>query len=174
MLNCQTANTNYFKLSFELVSGMMQAGVPKDKILAIMNWFSFRTWNSQSGVRGEFQYFLNFLVSHFHKAFLGLVMAFSKAILDPIANIEYCTIVHCMARNGYEFGIRLSATGDQWYNAPAPLPEGCKSRTCLVLLSHSFTRTLLRKLSAEGRGRRHGRLGHHRDGRIRSLCARRR
>ena len=45
-------------------------------------------------------------------------------MLDPIANIEHCTIVHCMARNGYEFGIRVSALGDQWFNAPAPLPEG--------------------------------------------------
>jgi len=46
--------------------------------------------------------------------------------LDPIANIEHCTVVHCMARNGYEFGIRVSALGDQWFNAPAPLPEGLK------------------------------------------------
>lgn len=45
-------------------------------------------------------------------------------MLDPIANIEHCTIVHCMARNGYEFGIRVSALGDEWFNAPAPLPEG--------------------------------------------------
>jgi hypothetical protein len=96
------------QLSSELVAGMIQAGVPNDQILPIMNWFSYRTWNSQSGVR----------------AFLGLVMAFSKAVLDPIAGIEHCTIVHCMARNGYEFGIRLSALGDQWFNAPAPLPEG--------------------------------------------------
>lgn len=95
-------------LSSELVAGMLQAGVPVDKVLAIMKWFSYSTWNSQSGVR----------------AFLGLVMAYSKAVLDPIANIEHCTIVHCMARNGTEFGIRVSALGDQWFTAPAPLPEG--------------------------------------------------
>jgi hypothetical protein len=51
-------------------------------------------------------------------------LGFVKAVLDPIANIEHCTIVHCMARNGYEFGIRVSGMGDEWFNAPAPLPEG--------------------------------------------------
>lgn len=95
-------------LSFELTRGMLQAGVPQERILPIMQWFSYTTWNSQSGVR----------------AFLGLVMAFSKAIMDPIANIPYCTLAHCMARNGYEFGLRVSATGDQWFTAPAPYPEG--------------------------------------------------
>jgi hypothetical protein len=29
-----------------------------------------------------------------------------------------------MARNGFEFGVRVSALGDEWFNAPAPLPEG--------------------------------------------------
>src|SRR4051794_41167910 len=96
-------------------------------------------------------------------------MAFSKAILDPIANIDFCTIVHCMARNGYEFGIRLSATGDQWYNAPAPLPEG-KSCEMHSLLLSTLSRTLFRPLSAKRRRRRHGRLCHYRDGRIWSLC----
>lgn len=95
-------------LSFELVQGMLQAGVSKEHVLGIMRWFSYTTWGTQSGVR----------------AFLGLVMAYSKAMLDPIANIDYCTIVHCMARNGHEFGIRVSATGDAWYTAPAPFPEG--------------------------------------------------
>lgn len=95
-------------LSFELTRGMIEAGVPQQNILAIMKWFSYNTWGSQSGVR----------------AFLGLVMAFSKAVLDPIANIDHCTIVHCMARNGYEFGLRVSALGDEWFKAPAPLPEG--------------------------------------------------
>ena len=29
-----------------------------------------------------------------------------------------------MARNGVEFGIRLSGTGDAWFTAPAPLVDG--------------------------------------------------
>lgn len=95
-------------LSFELTQGMLQANVSKEHILAIMRWFSYSTWSSQSGVR----------------ALLGVVMPYSKATLDPISGIDYCTIVHCMARNGTEFGIRVSATGDTWYTAPAPLPEG--------------------------------------------------
>jgi hypothetical protein len=95
-------------LSFELVQGLIEANVPKATILSIMRWFSYTTWATQSGVR----------------ALLGVVMPFSKAVLDPIAGIDYCTIVHCMSRNGSEFGIRVAATGDQWYTAPAPLPEG--------------------------------------------------
>jgi len=29
-----------------------------------------------------------------------------------------------MARNGVEFGIRVSGTGDQWFTGPAAIPQG--------------------------------------------------
>jgi len=32
---------------------MLQAHVRTDHVLKIMDWFSYRTWNTQSGVRGD-------------------------------------------------------------------------------------------------------------------------
>eukprot|EP00005_Dracoamoeba_jomungandri_P005154 CAMPEP_0174260516 /NCGR_PEP_ID=MMETSP0439-20130205/9811_1 /TAXON_ID=0 /ORGANISM="Stereomyxa ramosa, Strain Chinc5" /LENGTH=472 /DNA_ID=CAMNT_0015344773 /DNA_START=55 /DNA_END=1473 /DNA_ORIENTATION=+ len=94
--------------SYDLTTEMIKAGVPNDNILAIMDWFNYKTWNSQSGVR----------------ACLGLVMASAKATLDPAKGIPYSTFVTCMARNGYEFGIKIADSGDTWYSAPSPFPEG--------------------------------------------------
>ena len=33
-------------------------------------------------------------------------------------------LVTAMARNGVEFGIRMSGSGEQWFTAPAPMVEG--------------------------------------------------
>lgn len=56
--------------------------------------------------------------------FLGLSMACGKAITDPADGVEYSTIVTAMARNGTEFGIRVSGLGDEWFTAPAPAVNG--------------------------------------------------
>jgi hypothetical protein len=56
--------------------------------------------------------------------FLGLSMACGKAITDPAYDIEYSTVVTAMARNGTEFGIRVSGMGDEWFTAPAPAVYG--------------------------------------------------
>jgi hypothetical protein len=56
--------------------------------------------------------------------FLGLSMACGKAITDPAHGVEYSTIVTAMARNGTEFGIRVSGLGDEWFTAPAPAVDG--------------------------------------------------
>jgi hypothetical protein len=56
--------------------------------------------------------------------FLNLAMAASKAALDPAADLPGSTIVTAMARNGTEFGIRTSGTGDRWFTAPAPVVDG--------------------------------------------------
>jgi hypothetical protein len=47
-----------------------------------------------------------------------------KAVLAPAENIPGCTLVTVMARNGTDWGIRVSATGDRWFTAPAPLVDG--------------------------------------------------
>ncbi len=52
--------------------------------------------------------------------FLSLAMASAKAMTDWASNIEYSTVVVAMARNGVEFGIRVSGLGDEWFTAPAP------------------------------------------------------
>lgn len=56
--------------------------------------------------------------------FLNLTMPACKCTLDPAANIKYSTIVYCMARNGTEFGIRVSGLGDKWFTAPAEIIDG--------------------------------------------------
>ena len=56
--------------------------------------------------------------------FLNIAMAMGKAIMDPAANIENACVVTAMSRNGTEFGIRLSATGDEWFTAPVEMPKG--------------------------------------------------
>jgi hypothetical protein len=53
---------------------------------------------------------------YFH---LNLSMASAKATADAASGVEYSTIVTTMARNGTEFGLRTSGTGDRWFTAPS-------------------------------------------------------
>jgi hypothetical protein len=55
---------------------------------------------------------------------LNPVMAACKAMADAAHGIEGSTIVTAMARNGTDFGIRVSGLGDEWYTAPAEIPDG--------------------------------------------------
>jgi hypothetical protein len=56
--------------------------------------------------------------------FLGLSMASAKAAADAARDVPYSTMVVAMARNGTEFGIRVSGLGDEWFTAPAPEIDG--------------------------------------------------
>jgi hypothetical protein len=56
--------------------------------------------------------------------FLNLAMAASKAMLDSALDIPYATVVVTMARNGVDFGIRVSGTGKRWFTGPAAIPDG--------------------------------------------------
>lgn len=66
---------------------------------------------------------LRFLDSNDH-FFLNLSMAACKATLMAAENIPGCTLVTVMARNGTEFGIQVSGSGNQWFTAPAPMVNG--------------------------------------------------
>jgi hypothetical protein len=50
---------------------------------------------------------------------LNPVMAACKAMADAAHGVEGSTIVTVMARNGTDFGIRVSGLGDRWFTAPA-------------------------------------------------------
>jgi len=50
---------------------------------------------------------------------LNPVMAACKTMADAGHNIEGSTIVTVMARNGTDFGIRVSGLGDRWFTGPA-------------------------------------------------------
>ena len=55
---------------------------------------------------------------------LNPVMAACKAMTDVAHGVEGSTIVSAMARNGTDFGIRVSGLGDRWFAAPAPPVDG--------------------------------------------------
>ncbi|TVR43491.1 MAG: DUF1116 domain-containing protein [Bacteroidia bacterium] len=55
--------------------------------------------------------------------FLNLSMPAGKACLDAAKNIKNSSMVVTMARNGTEFGIKLSGTGDKWFTGKAPVPD---------------------------------------------------
>jgi Protein of unknown function (DUF1116) len=56
--------------------------------------------------------------------FLNVAMAMGKAITDPARNIDGSCVVTAMSRNGTDFGIRVSGTGDRWFTAPVGMPAG--------------------------------------------------
>lgn len=56
--------------------------------------------------------------------FLNVAMAMGKAILDPVRDISGSSVVTAMSRNGTDFGIRTSGTGDAWFTAPVNMPKG--------------------------------------------------
>lgn len=55
---------------------------------------------------------------------LNPVMAACKAMVDAAHGVEGSTVVTAMARNGTDFGVRVSGLGDDWFTAPAEIPDG--------------------------------------------------
>ena len=56
--------------------------------------------------------------------FLNLAMPACKLALDAARDIDGSTMVVAMARNGTDFGIQVSGTGDEWFTGPAQLADG--------------------------------------------------
>ncbi|MFT4247863.1 MAG: DUF1116 domain-containing protein [Pseudomonas sp.] len=55
---------------------------------------------------------------------LCLSMAAAKAATDAAKHVPGSTLVTTMARNGVDFGIKLSGLGERWFTAPANPVEG--------------------------------------------------
>jgi hypothetical protein len=55
---------------------------------------------------------------------LNPVMAGCKAMADAAHGVEGSTLVSTMARNGTDFGLRVSGLGDRWFTAPCETPQG--------------------------------------------------
>lgn len=66
---------------------------------------------------------LLFLAGNDH-FFLNLSMATCKAMLDAAHGVRGSSLVTAMARNGVRFGIRVSGTGDAWFQADALPVDG--------------------------------------------------
>jgi hypothetical protein len=56
--------------------------------------------------------------------FLNLVMPACKLATDAGRDVPGSGVVVAMARNGTDFGIQVSGTGDRWFTGPANTPEG--------------------------------------------------
>jgi hypothetical protein len=55
--------------------------------------------------------------------FLNLSMPASKATLDAARGIKNSSVAVVMARNGTDFGVQLSGTGNEWFTGPADVPD---------------------------------------------------
>ena len=56
--------------------------------------------------------------------FLNLVMAAAKAACEAAAGVPKSSLVVTMARNGTDFGVRVSGAPERWFTAPAAVPVG--------------------------------------------------
>ncbi len=56
--------------------------------------------------------------------FLNLAMPACKLALDAARGIPGSTMVVAMSRNGTDFGIQVSGTGDEWFTGPAQVADG--------------------------------------------------
>jgi hypothetical protein len=56
--------------------------------------------------------------------FLNLAMPACKLALDAARDVPGSTMVVAMSRNGTDFGIQVSGTGDQWFTGPAQVADG--------------------------------------------------
>ena len=84
-----------------LLPSLLESGAPQDRVADAVR---FITGND-----------------HF---FLNLSMAACKAMLDAAHGVPGSSMVTAMARNGVEFGIRVSGAGDAWFTTPAPRVHG--------------------------------------------------
>ncbi len=74
---------------------------------------------SDSKKAGEVLEFINGN-DHF---FLNLSMPACKVTLDAARDVPGSSVVIAMTRNGTDFGIQLSGTGDEWFTGPADVPD---------------------------------------------------
>jgi hypothetical protein len=56
--------------------------------------------------------------------FLNLAMASGKVSADAARDLPGSSLVVAMARNGTDFGVQVSGTGDRWFTGPAGVPDG--------------------------------------------------
>jgi hypothetical protein len=76
-----------------------------------------------TGAADEVAEALRFIGGNDH-FFLNLAMPACKLALDAARDVDGSTMVVAMARNGTDFGIQVSGTGDEWFTGPAQLADG--------------------------------------------------
>ena len=99
---CHNRNTAASSLLFkQLAPAMLRTDVSREKASAALEFIA--------------------ATDHF---FLNISMAACKVMLDAAHGVPGSSLVTAMSRNGVDFGIRTSGTGDAWFTAPAPLVQG--------------------------------------------------
>ena len=94
--NRHTASTNLFLKN--IVEHLVSIGISSDLTIQV---YRFIAGNS-----------------HF---FLNITMTACKLAMDAASDINCSTVVTAMARNGTDFGVRISGLGNKWFIAPSPL-----------------------------------------------------
>lgn len=85
----------------EMAIAMIEAGVAKESLISTLRYATNNVF-----------------------LFLGIAMASAKSAADPASGVEYSTVVTAMARNGTDFGIRVSGLPGEWFTAPSPKIDG--------------------------------------------------
>ena len=85
----------------ELAGDLIESGHPTDEVAQVVRF-----------VDGNEHFVLN------------IVMPAAKVAADLARDLPGSTMVVAMARNGTDFGIQTSGTGDAWFTAPANTPKG--------------------------------------------------
>jgi hypothetical protein len=88
-------------VALSLAPALVEGNVSKDDRLATLRWL------------GADEFFG-----------LALSMASAKSAADAADGVVGSTMVTAMARNGVDFGIRLSGLPGQWFTAPSPVIDG--------------------------------------------------
>ena len=73
--------------------------------------------------QGDVAAAIEFMAANDH-FFLNISMAACKSMLDAAHGVPGSSLVTVMARNGVDFGIRVSGLGQRWFTAPAPVVNG--------------------------------------------------
>jgi hypothetical protein len=99
---CHNRNKAGTSLLFrELAPRMVEVDAPQDQIVAAMRF-----------IAGNDHFYLN------------LAMPAAKVAADAAHGVERSSLVTAMARNGTDFGIRVSGLGDRWFTGPAQMIDG--------------------------------------------------
>ncbi|WP_119729758.1 YlbE family protein [Thermomonospora amylolytica] len=85
----------------ELAADIITAGAPASDVAEVLRF-----------VNGNDHFYLN------------LAMAAAKVGADAARGVPGSSMVVAMARNGTDFGIQVSGTGDRWFTGPAGVPDG--------------------------------------------------
>jgi len=99
---CHNRNAAASSLLFKkLAPAMLRAGVPFERAASVLEF-----------IAGNDHFFLN------------ISMASCKSMVDAAHGVPGSSMVTALSRNGVDFGIRLSGTGERWFTAPAPMVKG--------------------------------------------------